>query len=165
MRPADEAAPASDAACHPAIREARARDLEAVIRLHESDTIGGHGDVWNADTRPGYEAAFAQITASPFSTLFVAEHAGEIVGTFQITLIPTITGGGRPRAKVESVQVDAARRGMGIGAAMMAHAEGWARERGATFVELGSNKARKDAHRFYERLGYTASHEGFKKRL
>lgn len=147
------------------IREARAGDLEAVIRLHEADTVGGHGDVWNADTRPGYEAAFHQIAASPFSALFIAEAEGVIVGTFQVTLIPTITGGGRPRAKVESVQVEAGRRGMGIGAAMMAHAENWARERGAAYVELGSNKARKDAHRFYERLGYTASHEGFKKRL
>ncbi|MGY6570599.1 MAG: GNAT family N-acetyltransferase [Salinarimonas sp.] len=159
------AAPASDAARHLAIREARAGDLEAVIRLHEADAIGGHGDVWNADTRPGYEAAFHQIAASPFSALFVAEAEGVIVGTFQVTMIPTITGGGRPRAKVESVQVDARQRGMGIGAAMMAHAENWARECGAAFVELGSNKARKDAHRFYERLGYTASHEGFKKRL
>ena len=57
MRPADKAA----------IREARAEDLEAVIRLHQADAVGGHGDVWNADTRPGYEAAFAQIAASPFS--------------------------------------------------------------------------------------------------
>ncbi|TVR05861.1 MAG: GNAT family N-acetyltransferase [Salinarimonadaceae bacterium] len=157
----------------PSLRPARAADLEAIVRLHATDTLGGHGDVWSEETRPGYEAAFAAILDSADNALFVAvENAGEgkgegdeVVGVFQITLIPCIPARGGARARIEGVQVRPDRRSAGIGALMMAHAEDWARERGAAFVELGSNKLRADAHRFYRRLGYAQSHEGFKKRL
>ena len=136
------------------IREARADDLEAIIRLHEEDELGSHGDLWSAETRPAYEAAFAAIARS-----------AEVVGTFQLTFIPNLTGRGALRVKVESVKVKAARRSGGIGARMIAFAEGYAREQGARAMELTSNKTRKDAHRFYERLGFARSHEGFKKKL
>ncbi|KLK91454.1 acetyltransferase [Microvirga vignae] len=146
-------------------REARAEDLEAIIRLHEEDELGAHGDVWSPETRPAYEAAFAAIAKSPENMLFVAVDGDEVVGTFQLTFIPNLTGRGALRVKVESVKVKAARRSGGIGARMMAHVESVARARGAAMLELTSNKTRKDAHRFYERLGFSRSHEGFKKRL
>jgi len=147
------------------IREARAEDLEAIIRLHEEDELGKHGDVWSPETKPAYEAAFAAIARSPENTLFVAVDGDEVVGTFQLTFIPNLTGRGALRVKVESVKVRAARRSGGIGAKMMAFAEDHARRRGAAAMELTSNKTRKDAHRFYERLGFVRSHEGFKKKL
>lgn len=90
---------------------------------------------------------------------------GEVVGTFQLTFIPNLTGRGALRVKVESVKVKAARRSSGIGARMMVFAEDHARSSGARAMELTSNKTRKDAHRFYERLGFSRSHEGFKKKL
>lgn len=149
-----------------ALRAARAADLEAIVRLHEGDELGRHRDAWNDGNRPAYEAAFAAIAQSPDNALFVAvEDGDEVVGVFQITLIPSIASRGGARARVEGVQVRADRRSAGIGAMMMAHAEEWARGRGAASIELGSNKARMDAHRFYRRLGYDQSHEGFKKRL
>lgn len=147
------------------IREARAEDLEAIIRLHEEDELGSHGDVWSPETRPAYEAAFAAISRSAENRLFVASDGDEVVGTFQLTFIPNLTGRGALRVKVESVKVKAARRSGGIGAKMMAFAEDQARAGGAAAMELTSNKTRKDAHRFYERLGFTRSHEGFKKKL
>ena len=147
------------------IREAHAADLEAIVRLHEADELGGHADVWNADTQAGYAAAFAAIAANPESALFVACDGGEIVGVFQVVLLHSITDRGRPRVKVEGVQVRTDQRSKGVGATMMAHADEWARERGAVFVELGSSKKRRDAHRFYIRHGYANSHEGFKKLL
>ena len=147
------------------IREAQAGDLEAIVRLHEEDELGSHGDLWSDETRPAYEAAFAAIARSPENRLFVALDGGEVVGTFQLTFIPNLTGRGALRVKVESVKVKAARRSGGIGARMIAFAEGYAREQGATAMELTSNKTRKDAHRFYERLGFARSHEGFKKKL
>ena len=147
------------------IREAQAGDLEAIIRLHEEDELGSHGDVWSPETRPAYEAAFAAIRRSPDNRLFVAVDGDEIVGTFQLTFIPNLTGRGAMRVKVESVKVKAARRSGGIGAQMMAFAEDHARTHGAAAMELTSNKTRKHAHRFYERLGFTRSHEGFKKKL
>jgi GNAT superfamily N-acetyltransferase len=146
-------------------REARPDDLEAIIRLHEEDSLGSHGDVWRPDTKPAYEAAFEAIRRSPDNSLFVAEDDGTVVGTFQLTFIPNLTGRGALRVKVESVKVSSARRSQGIGAAMMAHAETVARERGAKFLELTSNAKRLDAHRFYERIGYDQSHRGFKKKL
>ena len=146
------------------IREARIGDLEAIIRLHEEDELGSHGDVWSPATRPAYEAAFAAIERSPENRLFVATDGNEIIGTFQLTFIPNLTGRGALRVKVESVKVRAARRSGGIGAQMMAFAEDHARTHGAAMLELTSNKTRTDAHRFYERLGFSRSHEGFKKR-
>ena len=148
-----------------AFREARADDLEAIIRLHEEDELGSHGDAWTPETRPAYEAAFAAIARSSENVLFVAGEGEEVVGTFQLTFIPNLTGRGTLRVKVESVKVKAARRSGGIGARMMTFAENYARTRGAKAMELTSNKTRKDAHRFYERLGFTRSHEGFKKKL
>lgn len=146
-------------------REAVASDLEAIIRLHEEDELGSHGDAWTPETKPAYEAAFAAITSSSENVLFVAVEGDEVVGTFQLTFIPNLTGRGALRVKVESVKVKAARRSGGIGAKMMAFAEEVARARGAKAMELTSNKTRKDAHRFYERLDFTRSHEGFKKKL
>ncbi|MBZ6074746.1 GNAT family N-acetyltransferase [Microvirga puerhi] len=147
------------------IREAAPRDLEAIIRLHEEDELGSHGDAWTPETKPAYEAAFAAIAASPENSLFVALDGDEVVGTFQLTFIPSLTSRGALRVKVESVKVKAARRSGGIGAQMMAFAEQEAQRRGARMLELTSNKTRKDAHRFYERLGFACSHEGFKKKF
>ncbi|HLM39070.1 MAG TPA: GNAT family N-acetyltransferase [Microvirga sp.] len=147
------------------IREAEAGDLEAIIRLHEEDELGSHGDAWLPETRPAYEAAFAAIARSPENRLFVALDGDEVVGTFQLTFIPNLTGRGALRVKVESVKVKAARRSGGIGARMMEFAEEHARAHGAALLELTSNKTRGAAHRFYERLGFSRSHEGFKKKL
>lgn len=150
------------------IREATEDDLEAIVRLHAADTLGGHGDAWTPERAPAYRAAFAAIQASPENSLHVAcerNPAGEgetVVGTFQLTAIPGITGGGRMRVRLESVQVLASRRSGGIGARMVAHALELARARGAGSLALTSNKRRTDAHRFYERLGFARSHEGFK---
>ena len=146
-------------------REAEPGDLEAIIRLHEEDELGAHGDAWLPETRPAYEAAFAAIARSPENRLFVAIEGDEIVGTFQLTFIPNLTGRGALRVKVESVKVKAARRSGGIGARMMEFAEEHARAHGAALLELTSNKTRAAAHRFYERLGFSRSHEGFKKKL
>ncbi len=148
-----------------AIREARPEDLEAIIRLHEEDSLGTHGDRWSADTRPAYEEALAAIRQSPDNHLFVAIRENAVVGTFQLTFIPNLTGRGALRCKVESVKVSAALRSQGIGARMMEHAEEVARARGARLLELTSNATRLDAHGFYERIGYEQSHKGFKKTL
>jgi len=147
------------------IRPARSEDLEAIVRLHQEDALGSHGDVWAPEHRQAYEAAFAAVAASPDNTLYVAEAAERVVGTFKLTFIPNLTGRGALRVKVESVKVSAALRSRGIGAEMMAFAEEVARSRGARLLELTSNQAREDAHRFYERLGFSRSHVGFKKAL
>ena len=144
------------------IRPAEAADLEAIIRVYMGDTDVGHGDNWTPERIPAYQRAFSRIMESPDNLLFVTTLDGAVVGTFQVTLLPGLVGGGRLRAKFESVHVLPQHRGHGLGGKMIAHAIAVAKGRGAGIVELSSNKKRFAAHRFYERLGFAKSHEGFK---
>ena len=109
--------------------------------------------------------SFERIAASPADRLYVAELGGAVVGTFQTTLTPKISGRGRLVVTIEGVQTAAALRGRGIGAAMMRRAIEDARASGAGMVQLSSNAARTQAHRFYERLGFEKSHVAFKMKL
>jgi GNAT superfamily N-acetyltransferase len=114
---------------------------------------------------PAYHAALASITSDPNQALYIAEFAGERVGTFQLTFIDSIGLQGTCRGLVEGVHVAPEHRNKGYGAEMMRFAIDRCRARGCYLVQLTSNKARRDAHRFYERLGFVASHEGFKFKL
>lgn len=147
------------------IRRASDADLEAIVRLHAADDLGGHGDEWSAAAEPAYREALRRIADSPDNELYVAVGDAEVIGTFQLTFTPSISGRGTLRCVLEAVQVRGDRRSRGVGAMMVAFAEGRARARGAGIVQLVSNKRRLDAHRFYERLGFRRSHEGFKKLL
>lgn len=126
------------------IREATENDLVSIVALFADDPLGGHGDTTEPEALPDYRAAFAHINASQNETLYVAELGGEVVGTFQTMVTTTLTG---------------------RGAAMIEFAVERARQDGMRVVQLTSNAVRKDAHRFYERLGFTASHIGFKLKL
>jgi GNAT superfamily N-acetyltransferase len=122
------------------------------------------GDVPDGDpTR--YLAAFEAIDADPGELLVVADHRGEVVGTLQLSFLPGLARLGATRAQVEAVRVRADQRGNGLGGAMMGWAVDEAGRRGCGLVQLTSDVSRVDAHRFYERLGFVASHTGFKLRL
>lgn len=147
------------------IRRARREDvarIAALIMLGAPQQTMTSAEVKAEAAHPGYLDAFVQIEASAHNALFVAEQGSTVVGTFQVTLIPGLVSRGRMRAKFESVHVAPESRGRGIGAIMIAHALAFAREKGAGMAELTSNKTRTDAHRFYVRLGFEQSHEGFK---
>lgn len=154
----------------PATTIRRARDGD-VARIAELIMLGAATQTMTPEEihaeaqHPGYAEAFAAIGASPDNALFVAELAGQVVGTFQVTLIPGLVARGRKRGKIESVHVAPECRGMGIGKVMIAHALAFAQEQGVGLIELSSNKSRLDAHRFYRNLGFSQSHEGFKKEL
>ncbi len=147
------------------IREANENDLEAIVALFADDPLGGHGDTTDLEARPKYHAAFARIAVSPNETLYVAELDGEVVGTFQTMITTTMTALGSSNMIIEAVQTRSDIRGRGIGAAMIGYAVDRARTEGMRLVQLTSNAARKDAHRFYERLGFAPSHLGFKLKL
>jgi GNAT superfamily N-acetyltransferase len=149
----------------PAFEPARLEDVPAIVAMYADDDLGkGREDLTEA-ALPRYQAAFARIEADPNSTLFVLREAGIVIASYLITIAPALQERGIVRAIVESVRVHPDHRSRGLGALMMAHAESEAQLRGATVVMLTSNKLRNDAHRFYSRLGYVASHEGFKKKL
>jgi GNAT superfamily N-acetyltransferase len=147
------------------IRQANREDLADIIALFASDTVGGHGDTTDMEALPDYLTAFEQIMAAPNETLYVAQLDGEVVGTFQTTALRKLVGRGSSSLMIEAVQTRADMRGKGIGEAMMRFAVDVAREQGFSKVQLTSNKERRDAHRFYERVGFEPSHLGFKIRL
>jgi GNAT superfamily N-acetyltransferase len=141
------------------LREARREDVPEIVALLADDAIGA-GREGPADD--AYYAAFDLIAADPRNQLLVAEAGGRVVGTLQLTMIPGLSRHGMLRAQIEGVRVAAPQRGQGLGRAMVEWAIGQAREHGCGLVQLTSDKRRKDAVRFYESLGFTASHEGLK---
>ena len=149
----------------PPFERARLSDVPAIIAMYADDDLGKGREDLSEAALPLYEAAFARIAADPNSALFVLREAGAVIASYLITVAPALQERGIVRAIVESVRVHPDQRNRGLGALMMAHAEGEAKARGADIVMLTSNKMRADAHRFYSRLGYVASHEGFKKKL
>lgn len=147
------------------IRPAEERDIDAIIALFADDSLGGHGDTVDPAARPAYRAAFEKISQSPTDMLYVAELDGQVAGTFQTTLITTMSGRGGCSLTISAVQTRADLRGRGIGSAMMRFAVARAREAGADKAQLVSSKRRVDAHRFYERAGFVSSHVGFQMKL
>lgn len=109
-----------------------------------------------------YLAAFEQIAADPRCRLVVAEADGRIAGTLQLTVLPGLSRNGMLRAQIEAVRVAAGERGRGLGRQMIGWAIEVSREQGCGLVQLTSDKRRRDAIRFYESLGFEASHEGLK---
>jgi GNAT superfamily N-acetyltransferase len=135
-------------------------DLPHLVELLRDDPLGSGRE--NDDLAP-YESAFMAIDSDPNHLLAVVRDAqNTIAGTMQLTLLPGLARGGMTRLQIEAVRVAASHRGSGLGAAMFAWAHHQGRQHGATLAQLTTDKSRDDAHRFYERLGYRASHEGMK---
>lgn len=144
------------------IRPALRSDLPAIVHLYASDELHGASEPGARDVAEGYAAAFDEMAGDPNNCVYVAEERGSVLGTYQLTFIRQLSYGGCLVAQVESVYVDAAQRSRGIGGRLMEHAIRLARERGALRIQLTSNLARLNAHRFYERLGFRATHQGMK---
>ncbi|QDC11507.1 GNAT family N-acetyltransferase [Oceanicola sp. D3] len=112
-----------------------------------------------------YYAAFDAMAEEGANRVIVGERDGEVVATYQLTFISGLSLAAARRAQVESVRVSSALRGSGIGALMFADVEARARAAGCSLVQLTMNAERVDSRRFYEGLGFVASHLGFKKYL
>lgn len=143
-------------------REARRADVPALVAMLRDDSLGQGRE--SADLAP-YLAAFDEIVANPCHQLIVGEVDGQVVATCQLTLLSGLSRQGARRALVEAVRVTAARRGHGIGALLMAECEARARRAGCRMIQLTTDRSRAAAHRFYQRLGYEATHLGMKKPL
>lgn len=148
------------------LRTAQDDDLPALVALLAADQLGaGRDGIRDQDDLAAYRRALAAIRSDPAQLLVVAEAEGAVVGTFQLTVIPGLARRGSTRGQIEAVRVAGAVRGTGLGSAMMRWAIGEARSRGCSLVQLTTDKSREDAHRFYARLGFVASHEGLKLQL
>lgn len=145
------------------IRDATESELPRVVDLIHLGTFDGISSEDPSVPLPAaYIDAFRAIVGSGRGRVLVAEVDGTVVGTVQYNVIPNLSHVGKPVAQLESFHVAAEYRSQGIGEAMVDFCVAEARKDGCFRVQLTSNKARTDAHRFYFRLGFKASHEGMK---
>ncbi|HKN56165.1 MAG TPA: GNAT family N-acetyltransferase [Amycolatopsis sp.] len=146
------------------IRPARRGDLEAMVRMLADDQLGATRE--SLDALGPYLRAFEQIDADPNQLLAVTVSDDDVpVGMLQLTVIPGLARRGALRGQIEAVRIRDDHRGRGLAAEMMLWAIDELRRRGCTLVQLTSDSSRQEAHRFYERLGFVASHTGFKLQL
>jgi len=143
-------------------RPATRADVPVIVALLADDPLGAQREA--ADMAP-YLAAFERVDADPATQLIVGEEAGRIVATYQLSILPGLAQRGQTRAQLESVRVAAELRSQGIGADLVADAEARARSAGARLIQLTTHASRARAHAFYERLGFTHSHRGYKRVL
>jgi ribosomal protein S18 acetylase RimI-like enzyme len=143
-------------------RAATRADVPEIVRMLADDRLGAAREAYTSPLPDAYYRAFEAIDRDPNNELIVCSVEDRIAGTLQLTFIPYITHRGSWRAVIEGVRVDSAMRDRGIGRRLIQWAVERARERGCGMVQLTSNKTRTDAIRFYESLGFVASHEGLK---
>ncbi|KDR62677.1 GNAT family acetyltransferase [Streptomyces wadayamensis] len=137
--------------------------MAAIVAMLADDPLGATRE--SPDDLTPYLAAHTRLAADPNQHLVVAERAGKVVGTLQLTLIPGLSRRAATRSLIEGVRVHADERGSGLGTLLIEWAVETSRAEGCQLVQLTSDATREDAHRFYERLGFVASHVGFKLQL
>jgi GNAT superfamily N-acetyltransferase len=146
-------------------REARETDVADLVKLIADDLLGATREDLSAPLNHRYTDAFHSIEKDLNNELTVVESNGELVGMLQLTFIPYLTHTGSLRCLIEGVRISKAHRGKGLGSKFINWAINRAKERKCGIVQLTSDKQRPDAIRFYESLGFVASHEGFKLKL
>lgn len=146
-------------------RLAKENDLLDIIQMLADDTLGAAREKVEDVVSEIYVKAFEKIATDPNQELTVAEMNGEIVATFHLTFIQYLTHQGGLRAQIEAVRTNSRYRGQGIGKQVFDYAISRAKEKGCRLVQLTSDKQRPDAIRFYESLGFEATHEGMKLKL
>ncbi|MFE7644621.1 GNAT family N-acetyltransferase [Streptomyces phaeoluteigriseus] len=145
------------------IRAAVAEDVPAIVGMLANDPLGARRE--SPDDLAPYVSALERISADPNQRLVVAVREGRVVGTLQLTIVPGLSRRGATRSIIEGVRVHADERGSGLGTRFIEWAIEESRRENCRLVQLTSDSTRTDAHRFYERLGFEASHVGFKLQL
>ncbi|MFJ5111364.1 GNAT family N-acetyltransferase [Streptomyces sp. NPDC088551] len=142
------------------IRPAAPDDIPAIVAMLADDPLGAQRE--SLDDLTPYTEAYERLARDPNQHVVVAERDGRVIGTLQLTIIPGLSRRGATRSVIEAVRVHADERGSGLGTRFIEWAVDESRRQGCQLVQLTSDASRTDAHRFYERLGFTASHVGFK---
>jgi len=145
-------------------RKATKNDLPFIIKLMANDKLGKLRENYQEPLPKGYYEAFDIINSDPNQELMVVEkeNDAEIAGTFQLTFIPYLSYQGKLRAQIENVFVREDLTGQGIGKKMFEWAIERAKQQNAHLLQLTSDKQRPSAIKFYQNLGFIASHEGMK---
>ena len=143
------------------VRSATEGDLAAIVALLTDDVLGKHREAEGGNLTP-YRRAFEMIATNPNQELVVVEREGEVVATFDLATLPSLSRRGAVRMQVEAVRVASEARGSGLGTAIFEWIIDRARRSGCDLVQLTSDRTRAGAHDFYERLGFVGSHVGYK---
>lgn len=144
-------------------RKADLEDVPFIIEMLANDKLGSQRENYQQPLPQLYYDAFEKINADANQELMVVENnENEIIGTLQLSFIQYLTYQGGIRAQIEAVRIREDQRGKGIGDAVFRWAIQRAKEKGAHLLQLTTDKKRPDALRFYEKLGFKASHEGMK---
>ena len=146
-------------------REATRDDLVALVTMLADDPLGAERETVADPLPSAYVDAYDAIAQDANNLLLVACTEGRVVAMLQLTFLPSLTRRGSWRGQIEGVRVAAAMRGSGIGRRLVKHAIELAAQRGCLLVQLTTDKSRADALRFYESLGFRATHEGMKLQL
>ncbi len=146
-------------------RQANNEDLPSLIQMLSDDQLGSQRENYSLPLDECYEQAFQLINSDPNNELVVVENKNQIAGMLQLTFIPYLTYRGSWRCLVEGVRVDKNFRGEGVGTRLFEWAIDRAKQKACNIIQLTSDKQRPDAIRFYQKLGFVASHEGFKLKL
>ncbi|SES66420.1 Ribosomal protein S18 acetylase RimI [Oceanobacillus limi] len=146
-------------------RNATEEDLDQIVAMLWDDKLGRTRERYEQPLPSTYIEAFKAIEADPNNELVVASAGHKIIGVQQITFTPYITHQGSWRATIEGVRTSASHRGKGLGSGLIQYAIQRAKNRGCHLIQLTTDKQRDDALRFYERLGFKATHEGLKMKL
>jgi GNAT superfamily N-acetyltransferase len=144
-------------------RRATKKDLPTIVEMIADDALGKKRENLVIPLPKTYYDAFERIDSDNNQELTVVENeVGEVIGGFQMTFIPYLTYQGGVRAQIEGIRMHKNHRGFGIGKILFQWAIQRAKERNAHVLQLTTDKQRPDAIRFYESLGFKASHEGMK---
>ena len=147
-------------------REANRVDVPVIIQMIANDKLGKLREDYTIPLSEAYYAAFEKIDKDQSQELIVIEdEKGEIIGTMQLSFIQYLTYKGGIRAQVEGVRIRKDQRGKGIGEKMVKWAIERAKQRKVHLIQLTTDKKRPEALKFYEKLGFVASHEGLKLHL
>ncbi|RNC89737.1 MAG: GNAT family N-acetyltransferase [Allomuricauda sp.] len=145
------------------IREARKEDVPSIVEMLANDKLGSQREQFQNPLPASYNEAFERIKTDPNHELVVLEDAsGTLIGTLQLSFLPYLTYQGGTRAQIEQVRIHENQRGKGLGKMLFEWAINRAKEKGAHLVQLTTDKKRPEALKFYESLGFQASHEGMK---
>ncbi|MGH7950813.1 MAG: GNAT family N-acetyltransferase [Limisphaerales bacterium] len=146
-------------------RQASRSDVATIVKMLADDSLGAKREIYTIPPPECYYRAFDAIAQDPNNELVVAEADGIVIGVLQMTFMPGMTYQGGWRAVIEGVRIAANVRSQGIGRHLFRWAIERARQRGCYMLQLTSDKSRPAAIRFYEGLGFVASHEGMKLHL
>ena len=146
-------------------RPATAEDIEKIVEMLADDKLGSQRERFEKPLPVSYYNAFAAIDKDPNNELIVACVNGEVIGVQQLTFIPYLTYQGGWRATIEGVRTASSIRGQGVGSQLIRYGIERAKERGCHLIQLTTDKKRPEAFRFYEQLGFSATHEGMKMKL